>query len=67
MRSLAIKVKFTDVDMVVELLDGRTITVPISWFPRLSHASQEALNHWELLGEGEGIHWPDIDEDIRVC
>lgn len=37
-----------------------------AWFPRLSHASKSALNHWELLGEGEGIHWPDIDEDISV-
>ncbi|MCG5511061.1 DUF2442 domain-containing protein [Ectothiorhodospira lacustris] len=59
-------VRCTDVALVVELVDGRTITVPLVWFPRLSSASEEQLKNWELLGDGEGIHWPDIDEDLSV-
>ena len=50
----------------VELLDGRTIEVPISWFPTLSNATQSQKDNWEILGDGEGIHWPDIDEDLSV-
>ena len=50
----------------VELDDGRTISAPLTWFPRLIHASQEERNHWRLIGRGEGIHWPDLDEDISV-
>lgn len=64
--SLATTVSFSDVDMTVELLDGNTITVPILCFSKLAQASSRALNHWELLGDGEGIHWPEIDEDISV-
>lgn len=45
--------------LTVDLADGRTITVPLAWFPRLAH--------WRLIGGGEGIHWPDLDEDIRVA
>ena len=63
---LAYNVKCTDVALVVELVDGRTISVPLVWFPRLSSASKEQLKNWELLGDGEGIHWPDIDEDLSV-
>ncbi|WP_409524161.1 DUF2442 domain-containing protein [Nitrincola sp. MINF-07-Sa-05] len=59
-------VKCTDVALVVELVDGRTISVPLVWFPRLSNASKEQLSNWELLGDGEGIHWPDLDEDLSV-
>lgn len=51
----------------VELLDGRIISVPLVWFPRLSSATQDQLNNWEILGDGEGIHWPDIDEDLSVA
>ena len=57
----------TDHAIVVDLVDGRTISTPLVWFPRLSNASQEELNNWELLGDGEGIHWPDIDEDLSVA
>lgn len=60
-------VKCTNVALVVELVDGRTISVPLIWFPRLSNASEEQLQNWELLGDGEGIHWPDIDEDLSVA
>ncbi|ODN65426.1 DUF2442 domain-containing protein [Methylophaga muralis] len=63
----AIKVHFTDVAIVVDLADGRTVSAPLVWFPRLSSASSEKLANWELLGDGEGIHWPDIDEDLSVA
>lgn len=50
----------------VELSDGRTISVPLEWFPRLVHANSEERNSWRLIGRGHGIHWKDIDEDISV-
>ena len=50
----------------VDLSDGRTISVPLAWFPRLLHATQEERNHWRLIGRGHGIHWEEIDEDISV-
>jgi hypothetical protein len=49
------------------LADGRTIIVPLAWFPRLLHATPEQRRRWELLGDGEGIHWPDVDEDLSVA
>ena len=52
--------------LTVDLLDGRTITVPVSWFPTLSNASQSQREKWEILGDGEGIYWPEIDEDLSV-
>ena len=60
-------VKCTTETIFVELLDGRTISAPLIWFPRLSQASGEQLENWELLGDGEGIHWPDLDEDLSVA
>jgi len=60
-------VKCSDTDLIVELLDGRTISAPLVWFPRLAQATQEQLDNWELLGDGEGLHWPDIDEDLSVA
>ncbi len=57
----------TDAAIIVELLDGRTISAPLVWFPRLSQATKEQLDNWELLGDGEGIHWPDVDEDLSVA
>jgi hypothetical protein len=50
----------------VDLTDGRTIAVPLAWYPRLVHGTPEERNHWRLIGQGEGIHWPDLDEDISV-
>jgi hypothetical protein len=50
----------------VDLIDGRTIAVPLAWYPRLVHGTPAERNHWRLLGQGEGIHWPDLDEDISV-
>jgi len=52
--------------MTVDLLDGRTITVPLGWYPRLFHGSPAERAHWRLIQGGEGIHWPDLDEDISV-
>ncbi len=52
--------------MSVELADGRTITIPLEWYPRLLEASPEQRSHWRLIGGGHGIHWPDVDEDIRT-
>jgi len=59
-------VSITDESLAVNLLDGRTITVPLSWYPRLSHGKLDERNNWQLIGTGEGIHWPDLDEDISV-
>jgi len=65
-RAQAQSITCTDVEIIVNLVDGRKISAPLIWFPRLAKASQEALNHWELLGDGEGIYWPDVDEDLSV-
>ena len=56
----------TEDTLTAELSDGRTISVPLSWYPRLVHATPEERNNWRLIGTGQGIHWPDLDEDISV-
>ncbi|HEY7219562.1 MAG TPA: DUF2442 domain-containing protein [Candidatus Binatia bacterium] len=56
----------TDDTLTVNLSDGRTLAVPLAWFPRLLHASQKERNNWRLIGKGQGIHWEDIDEDVSV-
>jgi len=63
---LAQSISYTEESIVVELIDGRTVSAPLVWFPRLSQATKEQLDKWELLGAGEGIHWPEIDEDLSV-
>ena len=63
-RPVAQSVRVDDESLVVELQDGRTISVPISWYPRLERSSSEERANWEIFGSG--IHWPDIDEDISV-
>jgi hypothetical protein len=65
-RPLARTVEVTDDELTVGLADGRVIKVPLVWFPRLISASSAARDKWELLGDGEGIHWPDLDEDLSV-
>ena len=62
----AVDLILTDDTLSVELSDGRTLTVPLAWFPRLLHASPEERLDWRLIGRGEGIHWTAIDEDISV-
>ena len=57
-------VETTDESIRVSLSDGRVVTVPISWYPRLSHARPEHRTKWELIGQGHGIHWPELDEDL---
>lgn len=64
--SQAGSVQFTASELVVGLTDGRTICVPLVWFPRLLAASEAQRARWELLGNGEGIHWPEVDEDLSV-
>ncbi|MBI3738712.1 MAG: DUF2442 domain-containing protein [Chloroflexi bacterium] len=59
-------VNVTDDALIVDLSDGRTVSVPLAWFPRLLHGSSAERNKWRLIGDGEGIHWPDLDEDISV-
>jgi hypothetical protein len=59
-------VHFTDDTISVDLFDGRTITVPLTWYPRLLHATKEQRANWEIAGAGYGIHWPDIDEDLNT-
>ena len=55
-----------DEALIVDLADGRTITVPLAWFPRLAHGTPAERANWRLIGGGVGIHWPDLDEDISV-
>lgn len=55
-----------DDSLSVELNDGRSISVPLAWYPRLSHGTSEERSSWRLIGSGEGIHWPRLDEDISI-
>ncbi len=59
-------VRFTDDTISVDLFDGRTITAPLAWFPRLLHAAPKQRANWRIAGGGYGIHWPDIDEDLST-
>ena len=58
----AVRVVADDDDLTVDLVDGRRISVPLAWFPRLLHARAEERENWCLIGDGKGIHWPDLDE-----
>jgi hypothetical protein len=60
------KVTVTEDTLTVDLSDGRTISVPLAWYPRLLHGSKKERNNWRLIGKGYGIHWEDLDEDISV-
>ena len=60
-------VRFEDERMSVDLADGRTITVPLSWYPRLESATPAQRANWRVAGGGFGIHWPDIDEDLNTA
>jgi Protein of unknown function (DUF2442) len=63
---LAASVQVDDVELTVDLSDGRTISAPLAWYPRLVRATQSERNQWRLIGQGKGIHWEDVDEDISV-
>jgi Protein of unknown function (DUF2442) len=59
-------VRFDAHSLIVDLMDGRTISVPLAWYPRLANASVEQRAHWEKCGGGYGIHWPEVDEDLST-
>ena len=59
-------VRCDDHSLIVDLMDGRTISVPLAWYPRLLHASPEARGKWQTCAGGYGIHWPEIDEDLST-
>lgn len=66
-RDIAIQaVDSTDDTLLVDLSDGRSISVPLAWYPRLWHGTESERANWRLIGRGEGIHWPELDEDISV-
>ncbi len=62
----AIEITVTDDALQIELSDGRSISVPLAWYPRLVHGTQAELGRWEIIGGGQGVRWPDLDEDISV-
>jgi hypothetical protein len=62
----AVGVEVTDDALTVELSDGRAISVPLAWYPRLQHGTPEERGNWRLIGKGQGVHWEDLDEDISV-
>ena len=64
--SLAVRVTVTKDALAADLADGRTVIAPLAWYPRLLHGSSEERKRWRLIGRGEGIHWPDADEDLSV-
>ena len=59
-------VRFDEASLIVDLMDGRTISVPLAWYPRLLQASAKQRANWEKSGAGFGIHWPEIDEDLST-
>jgi hypothetical protein len=67
MNSDAVDVETTDSVLRVTLADGRELSAPLEWFPRLRDATAEQRGRWRLIGGGEGIHWPDVDEDIAIA
>jgi hypothetical protein len=59
-------VSISDDELSVALMDGRTISVPLAWYPRLYNATAQERSHWQIAGGGYGIHWPEIDEDLNT-
>jgi hypothetical protein len=64
---LATGVVVTDDTLTVDLSDGRTVSVPLAWYPRLLNATTRERSNWKLVAQGEGMHWPEVDEDISVA
>lgn len=60
------RVSITDDSLIVDIVDGRSVTVPLAWYPRLAHATPTERQDWRLIGGGVGVHWPQLDEDISV-
>lgn len=65
-KALASNVRVTNDELQVELADGRVVSAPLEWFPRLRNATAEQRSKWRLIGGGVGIHWEDVDEDVSV-
>lgn len=65
-KPLAEHVECTADELIVSLVDGRKISVPLAWFPQLANATNAQRGNWKILGDGQGVHWPDIDEDLSV-
>ena len=63
---LAVEAAVTDDDLMVQLTDGRRLVVPLAWYPRLLYASKDERQHWQLLGDGYAIEWPELDEHIGI-
>lgn len=63
----AVDVSVTEDELCVVLADGRRLSVPLAWFPRLLHATEAQRGNWRLIGDGHGVHWPDVDEDLSVA
>ena len=60
-------VRVSEDSLSIDLLDGRSLTVPLAWYPRLYHGTASERVNWRLIGDGIGIHWPDLDEDISIA
>ncbi len=58
--------RFTEDSLIVDLMDGRSISVPLVWYPRLLNATEAQRSNWQISGAGYGIHWPDLDEDLST-
>jgi hypothetical protein len=65
-RPEALNVVVSDDTLTVDLVDGRTLSVPIAWYPRLAHGTAAERQNWSVVGRGEGVHWTDLDEDISI-
>lgn len=63
---IATNIEIIDAELKVSMQDGRILFVPIEWFPRLRNANKKQLENWRFIGDGEGVHWEDLDEDILV-
>src|SRR5512139_1344235 len=64
--AIASDVRITETALIVDLTDGRRVSVPLAWYPRLAEARPAERRRWELIGRGIGIHWPELDEDISI-
>ena len=60
------RVRSNSCSLIVDFEDGRTVHLPLLWYPRLFHATQKQRDHWEFIGPGVGVHWPDVDEDLSA-
>jgi hypothetical protein len=67
LKSQALSVEVSGTQLTVHLKNGRTVSAPLTWFPRLLKVTREQRANFELMGDGEGIHWPDADEDLSVA